>query len=284
MAWGFPFAVLSAALLYLFLIAPRFGARRRMRALMTADYAHRGLHGDCPENSLSALDAAARGGYGVEIDVRLTKDGCIVLSHDDDVSRMCGVKGKISEMTLSQVQSLCLSGTREGIPTLEEALNVLCGRVPVIVEMKSDGRRHRALPTRLSQALKGYRGAYAVESFDPVMLYVYRKLSPATPRGQLAGRQLIPRHRALQYVLSRFLLNFLSRPDFIVWRYDQGSTMSLLLLSRVFCAPLVAWTVDNLTAYHALKGRYDIQIFESFMPDTKTESPARGVQGHRKDE
>lgn len=252
---------------YLWLIAPNKGARARMRGLLDADCAHRGLHGEFPENSLPAYDAAANHGYGIELDVRPTKDKRLVLSHDDDVSRMCGVPGKISQMTLAQVRALRLLGTDQRVPTFEEALATIAGRVPVIVEMKSDGRTHGELPPLVIEAMKTYRGAYAVESFDPLMLRVYRKLSPQTPRGQLASKRKVSSHRALAFVLSRCLLNFLSRPDFIAYEWDQGGTLSFALLSRAFKTPTVAWTVSDKQAYLALKERYDIQIFEHFAPN-----------------
>ncbi len=258
----------AALALYLFLIAPNARARTRMRGWTDIDCAHRGLHGEFPENSLSAYREAADKGFGIELDARLTGDGRIVLMHDDDISRVCGVPGRISQMTLEETRALRLNGTDERVPTLAEALSVVAGRAPVVVEMKSNGREHAALPAAVARALEGYAGARAVESFDPLMLCAFRRLSPGTPRGQLASRSPVPSHRALAFALSRFLLNFLSRPDFIAYEWDQGGSLSYWLLTRVFRVPAAAWTIGDRQTYLALKERFDIRIFERFDPRT----------------
>ena len=263
-------AALSA--LYAWLIAPRAGAWTRMTGMLARDYAHRGLHGsvaaqeDKPlaENSLPAYAASAEKGYGIELDVRLTKDNEIVIMHDDDVSRMCGKPGLISQMTLAEVKTLRLMGTGEGVPTLREALSVIAGRVPVIVEMKPC---HPSLPARLFDEMRGYPGAYAVESFDPRLVRAYGKLSPKTPRGQLACRRRGTGHAALAYILSRCLLNCISRPDFLAYEWQGDGILAVWLWRKVFRAPTVAWTVGANSAYRAHKTRHTIQIFEKFIPE-----------------
>ena len=86
-------AIGAAAAGYLFLIAPgrsRAGQRFPFRG---QNIAHRGLYDAAqgiPENSLAAFRAAAEGGYGAELDTRLTKDGVVVVSHDSNIRRMTG--------------------------------------------------------------------------------------------------------------------------------------------------------------------------------------------------
>ena len=123
-------------LLYVFLLIPRL-PRRDMSALTKVDYAHRGLwNAQRPENSLSAFRLAVDAGYGIELDVHRTKDGVLVVHHDDNLKRVCGVDRRIAQSTLAEVRACHLSGTDEVVPTFDEVLEAVGGRVPLIVELK----------------------------------------------------------------------------------------------------------------------------------------------------
>ena len=123
-------------LLYVFLLIPRL-PRRDMSALTKVDYAHRGLWNvQRPENSLSAFRSAVDAGYGIELDVHRTKDGVLVVHHDDNLKRVCGVDRWIAQSTLADVRACHLSGTDEVVPTFDEVLEAVGGRVPLIVELK----------------------------------------------------------------------------------------------------------------------------------------------------
>ena len=123
-------------LLYVFLLIPRL-PRRDMSALTKVDYAHRGLwNAQRPENSLSAFRSAVDAGYGIELDVHRTKDGVLVVHHDDNLKRVCGVDRRIAQSTLAEVRACHLSGTDEVVPTFDEVLEAVGGRVPLIVELK----------------------------------------------------------------------------------------------------------------------------------------------------
>ena len=102
-------------------------------------YAHRGLHGDgVPENSLEAFRLACEAGYGIELDVQTARDGTVVVFHDYNLSRMTGKDALLSELDLSELKSLRLYGTQESIPTLREVLDLVDGRVPILVELKGE--------------------------------------------------------------------------------------------------------------------------------------------------
>ncbi len=116
--------------------------------------AHRGLHGaNVPENSLAAFTAAKEAGYAVETDVRLTKDGALVLFHDDDLNRMCGVDKKVIDCTLAQLQTLTLRGTQEKIPLLTDLLRRIQGEVPILLEIKNvDGANQTEYVRKIAKA------------------------------------------------------------------------------------------------------------------------------------
>ena len=137
-----------------YLVAPGKRDKARRAPFMGRNYAHRGLHRidkSVPENSIPAFEAAARIGYGVELDVHLSKDGELVVFHDDDLMRICGAEGRVEEKTLAELRQYRLCGTEYGIPTLAEVLAAIDGRCPMIVELKR-GSRNRELCRKTGRA------------------------------------------------------------------------------------------------------------------------------------
>lgn len=152
-------------LLYVFLLIPRL-PRRDMSALTKVDYAHRGLwNAQRPENSLSAFRSAVDSGYGIELDVHRTKDGVLVVHHDDNLKRVCGVDRRIAQSTLAEVRACHLSGTDEVVPTFDEVLEAVGGRVPLIVELKVE-QNVDSLCSAVRERMQHYNGLWCMESFD----------------------------------------------------------------------------------------------------------------------
>ena len=161
--------LLGAALGTIYLVAPGKPSKELAAPFYGRNIAHRGLHsGDSriPENSLSAFRAAAEAGYGVELDLQMTNDGQVVVYHDDDLKRGCGVEGRIENMSFDQLRELTLFGSKEHIPLFSEVLDTIGDRVPMIVELKSSERNQELCEATLG-LLRAYDGDYCVESFDP---------------------------------------------------------------------------------------------------------------------
>jgi glycerophosphoryl diester phosphodiesterase len=181
--------ILAAAGATAFLIAPGRSSKEKRAPFAGRNFAHRGLHRldkSVPENSLPAFDAAARIGYGVELDVRITKDGELVVFHDDNTKRVCGVDGRVEDLTWPELCKLRLCGTEYGIPLLTEVLELLGRRCPVIIELKRGGR-NRELCKKTYGIMKKSGGRYCVESFDPRIVGWFRHHAPEVLRGQLAS-------------------------------------------------------------------------------------------------
>ena len=264
-------ALFGVLILYLFLTAPNLrNAKTRCEAIPKAPYAHRGLHdGSVPENSLTAFRRAAEKGYGIELDVHLTKDGHLAVMHDGSLKRMCGSDQRIPLLTLREVQSFRLLDTGERVPAFADVLKAVAPRkTPLIVEMKSDPENWRALPEKLLAAMQGYPGFWCVESFDPRMLGWFRRNAPQVVRGQLAyDPRRIGEKRPLYYVFGADLLtNFLSRPDFISYQHEADGNLSFRAVRRLFRPCAAAWTVQSQKDFDDLRKRYDLQIFEGFEP------------------
>lgn len=255
------------AVIYLFLVAPRMFGKPDRSALMGVHYAHRGLfdnESDAPENSLSAMRKAVEAGYGIEFDVQLSKDDVPVIFHDTSLKRMCGVDGKVWDYTLEELQKMKLANSNETIPTLEQVLQVVDGKVPLIVEYKMD--RADTKVCELGNALlEQYNGVYCIESFHPFAVKWYRDHRPDVIRGQLSQDFSKTDYKGIQYwAMTHLLLNFLTRPDFIAYNHKDKD-----IFSRSLCAQLgalsAAWTIKNRKQYEEAKPYFDLVIFDSFI-------------------
>jgi len=130
---------LGLLLLWLFLIFPSRASGTARAPFENRAYAHRGLSTadqSVPENSLPAFHRAVEAGYGVELDVQLTRDGYIVVLHDDDLKRACGVEDSVCDHTLAELRAMKLFGTEEEIPLFADVLRIFDGKQPLIVELK----------------------------------------------------------------------------------------------------------------------------------------------------
>jgi len=267
MLWIIPLLLLILFIVYLFLIFPRL-PRRDIRHLQGYDYAHRGLWNErLPENSLAAFRNAVENGFGMELDVHLTSDDQLVIFHDDNLRRMCGVDKSICECTLEELRRYRLKDTDECIPTFDEVLTLIDGRTPLIIEVKPDKRIHE-LCRRVHDRLKDYSGPYCVESFHPLAVRWFRKNAPRVIRGQLAnGLYGTPPSKRTWFYrgVASLSQNVLGRPDFVA--YDHSTDRNLpMMLMRLIKPHLVCWTVRSQHDMDVLRGRYDLQIFEGFMP------------------
>ena len=189
---SFGIIVILLLIIYLFLIAPNFERREKMLPFREVYIAHRGLfyNGEVqskdvpnadddrledleeeiiPENSIPAFVRAVAAGYGIELDTQTPADGRVVVFHDESLLRMCGVDKNLHDCTYDELMKYKLLETDYKIPLFEDVLKVIAGKVPLIVEVKSEGNYRRT--TRLTaEYLYAYRGTYCVESFHPLVL------------------------------------------------------------------------------------------------------------------
>ncbi|NLB89956.1 MAG: glycerophosphodiester phosphodiesterase, partial [Clostridiales bacterium] len=238
-------------------------------ALYGWDYAHRGLFDKekrVPENSLLAFQRAIVQGYGIEMDIQRTKDQVLVVFHDDDLQRMCGVEGLVKDYTYEELKTYTLYGSDENIPTFEQVLKLVAGRVPLIIEIKSAGKASKEVAEQTYDVLQNYKGGYCVESFDPRVLQWYKKKAPQVIRGQLALGNKGNNNFFLFVGLKYLLVNVLSRPDFIAYQYEYDRNVAMWIMENFFKVPLVAWTVKSKKEYLKVKEKYSLQIFEGFLP------------------
>ncbi len=261
--------LLLLVLLYLLAVYP--GKNRNTTPFDRLPFAHRGLYDNTPalpENSLPAFRLAREKGYGVELDIQFTADRQIVVFHDKDLARMCGVDRRVDSLTYEELQQYTLLGGDERIPLLSEVLETL-QNTPVVCEIKSYGPIG---DTTLCQAalpqLKAYPGALCVESFNPFMIRWFKREYPAMRRGILSmvfkeENEVTP---AQGFLLTALLTNFLTRPDFIAFNHEDKRAFSFRVCRRLFRVTTIAWTIRNEEEERHTKDSFDNIIFEHYEP------------------
>lgn len=270
--------IIAAVLFVLFFLAimPRMGHRKARRAFKGVYYAHRGLFdndGDAPENSLKAFELAAKAGYGMEMDVQVTKDGVPVVFHDFTLERMCGKEGKVCDYTWQELKDFTLAKSRETIPLFADVLKAVGGRVPLIVEIKVEWMDLSVCPAA-DELLRNYQGLYCIESFNPLVLLWYRRNHREIVRGQLsdgfvkASRVKESWHLLVQnFFLQNLLFNWLTKPDFVAYNHKYEEVLARRLCKNLYGNMAVAWTIKSQEELERAKSKFDLFIFDSFLPD-----------------
>lgn len=260
----------AAAALYVLSTMCRKG-HKGLEALQGWYYAHRGLHRNgIPENSMAAFREALEGGYGIELDIHLMKDGKLAVIHDASLKRTAGADVKIEDLTAEELPKYPLEGTDEIIPLLSQVLELYAGKAPLIIELKAEGGNHAALAKAVCDLMDTYEGPYCMESFDPRCVAWLTKHRPDIVRGQLAENFVINKRSSLPMVL-RFILthqmeNFLIRPDFVAYKFADRRTLSNFLARKVWGAQGVTWTVTSQQELDTAVEEGWLPIFEGFRP------------------
>lgn len=262
-----PTSIVVLFLLYLFLVAPK--NKKEMNNFKSKYYAHRGLHNvERAENSMSAFKAAVDAGYGIELDIRLSKDGKLVVFHDDTLDRVCGREGRVIDFTAEELATFSLNGTSDGVPLFSDVLALIDGKVPLLVEIK-EAAGDSSVSIAACEMLREYKGEYIIESFNPLSLKTVKENMPEIPRGILSHRyfEYEQSRKPLFFLLQTLMLNFLCRPAFIAYDHRHADALSLRFVRSFFDVPTLAWTVRSAEEEHEARKRgFDGIIFENYLP------------------
>lgn len=229
--------------------------------------AHRGLFDNgngIPENSIPAFEKAVKNNYGIETDVQMSKDGVLVVFHDDTLKRMTGVDGKLCDYTFEELSKLRLLDTDCRIPTFGEFLQAANG-VNLVVEIKTHDDIGET-EQKTYDALKNYKGNYCIESFNPFIIRWFKKHAPEVIRGTLScSFEAAPWSNYKKHLLADLKLCKWNGSQFIA--YDAATLKTNKALNKFRKRiPVLCWTIRSQQQADELKEYYDNIIFDSFEP------------------
>ncbi|MEL6288802.1 MAG: glycerophosphodiester phosphodiesterase family protein [Pseudomonadota bacterium] len=237
--------------------------------------AHRGLHDVSDgrlENSPAAIAAAREAGFGIEVDIQLTRDGKAIVFHDFSLERLTSAHGRVRDHTRADMERLVYLVGGERPIRFQALLDLVDGAVPLYVELKSDFSGELGLADALRPGLEGYDGPIALMSFDPALVRRCAALYPRVPAGIVSGRYATPdwdpHVPALRDRLRlRHLIDaFIARPAFVNYEITSLAAIAPQLLRRAG-VPLLTWTVRTVDERAAAAALADAMVFEGFVPD-----------------
>lgn len=238
--------------------------------------AHRGLHDKARgrvENTAPAFDAAIARGYGIECDLQPLADGTPVVFHDETLDRLIDAKGRIDALSPASAAKLRYRGTTTPIITYGDFLALVTGKVPLLVEIKSEWiPPRRAFLEKIADLSRGYQGPLALMSFDPVVMAEMRSLAPDVPRGIVAGiyegdgwwRDKLGAERA--HRLSHLLESGPAAPAFYSYHIKSLPTPVTEYVRKVQGLPVVCWTVRTADERARAALWSDAPTFEGYEP------------------
>jgi glycerophosphoryl diester phosphodiesterase len=245
--------------------------------LVERPIAHRGLHDAALgviENTLHAARAAVAGGFAIECDIQLSRDGEAFVFHDERLDRLTGASGALIDKSAAEIASARITGSGESPPTLQAFLSAVGGATPVICELKSRFDGDWRVGDRIAELAAGYEGPLAFKSFDPDLVAYLRLRYPSLggagalcPLGIVAEASYDgPAWAFLGAEQRRDWTDFehfdRARPDFLSWNVDDLPHKVPFLVKELNGAPVMAWTVRSAAQREAARKWADQIVFE----------------------
>ncbi len=247
-----------------------------------APLAHRGLHdrgAGIIENSLSAIEAAVAEGYGIEIDIQAASCGEAMVFHDGTLDRLTGETGPVNGRTAEELREIVLTDSTDAIPTLKETLEIVRGKVPLLLEIKEPGHSLSpdvgALEERVADLLRLYAGPVAVMSFNPHSVTAFGRFGLAVARGlvtcdfQDAEWDLPEQRRQTLANIEGF-----DRSGSVFISHDARS-LNTAAVERIRRKgfPVLCWTVRSQEQEDAVREIADNITFEGYRPKIPEPTP-----------
>jgi len=232
--------------------------------LLEIPFAHRGLFDNKTiiENSIPAFEKALAGNHSIELDVHITADKKVVVFHDNNLERLTGIKNKITEINLSELKKIKLKNTESSIPIIEEVLELVNGKVSLLIDIKN-GTTFGILENELLKSLKSYKGYIAVHSFSPYSRYWIKKNFPLIDTGQLVSAFDTSNSILNQSAIAaNKLFRLFAKPDFLSCNIDllPGLWTEKLRQNGI---PVLSWTIKTKEQLDTAKRYSDNYIWEN---------------------
>ncbi len=218
--------------------------------LLNTPITHRGLFDEnYPENTQPAFEKAIELGYGIEMDVQMTIDNVLVVYHDDNLKRVCGVDKDIRDTTYEELKAFRPNGKNYPIMTFKEFLEFVDGKVPLLVEVKNQKRK--GVEELLVKELDGYKGLFAVQSFNPNIVKRVSVLRPEFIVGVLCTREPKIKSKIVKTFMNNFGFRLYVKFNFLSVRV-QDLPINYKMIKKY---DIITWTV---------KTEEDIKIAEKY--------------------
>jgi glycerophosphoryl diester phosphodiesterase len=230
--------------------------------LTACPIAHRGFHDmnrSVWENTPSAFQRAIDAGYAIECDVHIAADGVPVVFHDDDLERLCGLRGDVRARTSQELGQLTIGGTADKIPSLPQLLKQVAGKVPLVIELKGRPDDDDGFADAVVECLETYEGPVALMSFDHGLLRDLKASAPRCPIG-LTAEGMKPETFFIHEEAMQLGLNFIS---YCVHHLPNA----FIEAQRAQGVPIITWTVRDAEAREKTRIHGDQMTFEGFDPD-----------------
>lgn len=233
--------------------------------LKTQYFAHRGLFDNQsrPENSMAAFHHAVELHFDIECDIRMTKDKELIVFHDKTLKRMCHQEGAVHVLNYSDLSQCHLLNTTETIPLLKDLLDTLPNDTYLLIELKPHNRPKEMVSVFLD-LMKDYSFTYAIHSFDPMILYYFKKFKPSIIRGQISSC-FRNKSSIKHFLLKHMVFNVFTRPDFINYQIEDLPRKRLDKLKEKGVI-ILAYSARSESDLAFMKDRYDNAVFEHFIP------------------
>jgi glycerophosphoryl diester phosphodiesterase len=234
--------------------------------------AHRGLHdASIVENTASAFTAAIAGGYGIECDVQASADGEAMVHHDDALGRLTDGRDNLAALAAAELKKVRFKQTTDRMLTLGELCDLVDGRAPLVIEIKSRFDDGLTLVQRVAEVLASYRGPVAAMSFDPAPVETLWHIAPGLTRGIVAERHYAHHEWDRMPQAQKWRLAFLlhapaTRPQFVAYDIRDLPALAPLATRNLFGLPLLTWTVRTEAERRRAKRWADQVIFEGWRP------------------
>ena len=247
------------------------------RDFLTRPIAHRAFHDVAegrPENSRAAVQAAVSRGYGIEIDVQLTRDDRAVVFHDYELQRLTDGFGRVRTRMASDLSTLKLKGSFETVPDLPEILSLVSGQVPVLIEIKDQdgalGEDVGPLEAAVAASLDGYSGPVAVMSFNPHSVSAMQALAPSVPRGLVTDAFLPVNWTAPADRLSALsaIVDFDRVGASFISHNHRHLSMPAVADLKARDVPVLCWTIRSPEEEAVARRIADNVTFEGYSPVT----------------
>lgn len=231
-------------------------------------YAHRGLHNHDKgiyENTLKAFDEAIKHGFGIELDTNILKDGTVVVFHDKNLKRLCGIDMALKDVTYEMIKDYKIMDSNETIHTLEAVLDYINNRVPIMIEIKPFGDKARHAET-VYNIIKRINSPIVIQSYNPYIVYWYKKNAKEVIRGQISEFFRDSNFTFItKWIMKTLITNKLTKPDFVNYGLKDIPN-KYIEKQKKKGVKILAYAAKTEQELDYMRTHYDNAVFEGFIP------------------